>query len=77
MIVPSVSLVTLPGAVARPVIVAIAYLPIVIVAVCAIPIWVMAVVRPATHGELAFRMLAELRKWSREVIGAVNRGSDR
>jgi hypothetical protein len=77
MNVPSVDLTTLSSAVVRPLVVAITHLPILIVAVCAIPVWVMAVVRPATHGELAFRLIAELRKWSRDVIGAVNGGRGR
>ncbi|GAA1018905.1 hypothetical protein Aple_025430 [Acrocarpospora pleiomorpha] len=72
MIVPPVDLVSLPGVVVRPLVVAIAHLPILIVAFCAIPVWTMAVIRPATHGELAFRLLKELRTWSRDVIGAVH-----
>lgn len=72
MTVPSVNLATLPGVAVRPLIVAIAHLPILIVAFCAIPVWMMAVARPATHGELALRLLKELRTWSRDVIGAVH-----
>ena len=74
MVVPSFHLATLSGVVVRPLVVAIVFLPILIVAVCAIPVWVMAVARPATHGELAFRLITELRKWSRDIIGAVNGG---
>jgi hypothetical protein len=70
--VPSVDLVAVPGAVVRPLIVAIAHLPILVVAVLALPVWVFAVCRPATHGELALRLTRELRAWSREAVGAVN-----
>jgi hypothetical protein len=37
----------------------------------------MAVLRPATHGDLALRLLRELRTWSREVIGAVSGAQQR
>ncbi|WP_413463029.1 hypothetical protein [Salinispora arenicola] len=69
MPVPSFDLATLPGVLVRPLIVAIAHLPIMVVALFAVPVWVMAVVRPASHGELALRLLKELRTWSRDVIG--------
>lgn len=69
---PSIELASLPGVVVRPLIVAIAHLPILIVVVCAMPIWAMAGARPATHGELALRLSRELRTWSRDVIGAVS-----
>jgi hypothetical protein len=69
---PSVNLAILSGVAVRPLVVAIAHLPILIVAFCAVPVWMMAVVRPTTHGDLALRLLKELRTWSRDVIGAVH-----
>ncbi len=54
----------------RPLVVAIAHLPILILSLSAIPV----VLRPATHGELALRMFRELRTWSREVIAAAYGG---
>jgi hypothetical protein len=72
MLVPSVDLAALPGVVVRPLIVAIAHVPILIVAFCAVPVWTLAVLRPATHGELALRLLRELRTWSRDVVGGAN-----
>jgi hypothetical protein len=72
MAVPSVDLAALPAVVVRPLTVAIGHVPILLVALCALPVWTMAVLRPATHGELALRLLRELRTWSRDVIGAVN-----
>jgi hypothetical protein len=77
MAVPSFELTTLPGVVVRPLIVAIAHLPILIVVVCTVPIWAMAGARPATHGELALRLSRELRTWSRDVISAVGGTSAR
>ncbi len=68
--VTSVDLMALPGAVIRPLIVAIAHVPILVVACCTIPVWIAAVGRPATHGELGLRSLQELRTWSRDVISA-------
>lgn len=70
MIMPSFDLATLPGAVFRPLIVAIAHIPILVVACSTVPVWMMAVVRPATHGELSLKLLRELRTWSRDIIGA-------
>jgi hypothetical protein len=72
MTVPSVDLVALPSAVARPLVVAIAHLPILIIASCAVPLWLIGFLRPATHGELAFRLLKELRTWSRDVVDAAS-----
>ena len=74
MIVPSASLAAVSSVVSRPMIVAIAHIPIIFVALCAIPVWTMAVVRPKTHGELALRLLRELRTWSREAISAAHGG---
>jgi hypothetical protein len=70
MTVPSVDLATLPSAVARPLVVAIAHLPILIIVLCAIPLWLIGFLRPATHSEPAFRLLTELRTWSRDVVDA-------
>jgi ABC-type transport system involved in cytochrome c biogenesis permease subunit len=60
----------LSNALVRPVVVAIAHLPIVIIAFCAAPLWLLGFLRPASHGEAAFRLLRELRTWSREVVHA-------
>lgn len=68
---PSIDLATLPSALARPLIVAIAHLPILVIACCAMPLWLVFFVRPAAHGEAAFRLLRELRTWSRDVVQAV------
>lgn len=70
MVMPSFGLVTLSGAVFRPLIVAIAHIPILFVTCSATPVWMMAVVRPSTHGEFGLKVLRELRTWSRDVIGA-------
>lgn len=70
MIVPSVDLVTVRAVAARPLVVAIAHIPILVVVVCAIPIWIVGWWRPTTHGNLAIRLLRELSTWSRDVIGA-------
>lgn len=67
---PSFAPVKLPGALFRPLIVAIAHIPILVVACCTTPVWVMAVVRPTTHGDLGLKLLRELRTWSRHVIDA-------
>jgi hypothetical protein len=67
---PSIDLVALPGAVYRPLIVAIAHIPILVVACFTTPVWMMAVVRPTIHGELGLKLLRELRTWSRDVIRA-------
>lgn len=71
---PSINPAALSGVVVRPALAAIAHLPIVIIAVCASPVWVMAVARPKSHGDLALRLLRELRSWSRDVTGAVSGG---
>jgi hypothetical protein len=67
---PSFGLLTLLSAVARPLIVAIAHVPILVVACFTIPVWMMAVARPSTHGELGLKLLCELRTWSHNVISA-------
>jgi hypothetical protein len=59
-----------PGTVFRPLIVAIAHIPILVVACVMTPVWIATVVRPKTHGELGLKLLRELRTWSRDVIGA-------
>ncbi|WP_431935966.1 hypothetical protein [Micromonospora sp. RP3T] len=69
--VPSLNLMAAPGLVIRPLIVAVAYLPILIIVIFAAPVWVMAVARPASHGEFALRLAKELRLWSRDVVSAV------
>jgi hypothetical protein len=71
MSVPSVGPPALPGIAVRPLVVAIAHVPILVVALCAVPVWTIAVLRPTTHSELALRLLRELRTWSRDVVGAV------
>ena len=70
MTVPSFDLASVPTVMARPLVVAIAHVPILIVALCAVPIWTLAVLRPASHGDLALKILRELRTWSRDAIGA-------
>ena len=70
MVMPSFGLVALPGAVFRPLIVAIAHIPILVVACSTTAVVLMAVARPTTHGDLCLKMLRELRTWSRDVIGA-------
>ena len=73
---PALSLPALRGLV-RPLVVAIAFLPILIMALLAVPVWAMALWSPATHTDLALRLLKELRGWSREVINAVYGGLNR
>lgn len=72
MTVPSVDLAALPSAVVRPLVVAIAHLPILFIACCATPLWLVGFLRPALHNELAFRLLAELRNWSCDVVRAAS-----
>ena len=74
---PSFGLPALPPGVVRPLVVGIAFLPILIMALCAVPVWVMALWSPTTHSDLALRLLRELRIWSREVINAVYGGQSR
>jgi hypothetical protein len=69
MIMSSFGLVTLSGVVFRPLIVAVAHIPILYIACSVTPVWMMAVVRPSTHGELGLKVLRELRTWSRDVVG--------
>jgi hypothetical protein len=75
--VPSFSLQPLASGFVRPLVVAIAFLPILIMSLCAIPVWAVAVCRPATHGELAMCLLRGLHNWSRDVIRAVYGGQGR
>lgn len=70
MVMPLFGLVSLSGAMIRLLIVAIAHIPILYVACSTTLVWMMAVVRPATHGEFGLKVLRELRTWSREVVGA-------
>ena len=72
MTVPSVDLAVLPSAAVRPLVVAIAHLPILVIAFCAAPLWLLGFLRPGTHGEMAFRLIRELRTWSRDVVHAAN-----
>lgn len=72
MTVPCVGLAALPSAMVRPLVVAIAHLPILVIAVCAAPLWLMGFLRPATHSDLAFRLLKELRTWSCDVVRAAS-----
>ncbi|MBE1468187.1 hypothetical protein [Kibdelosporangium phytohabitans] len=74
---PSVGFPALSGIAVRSLVVAIAFLPIMIMALCAIPVWAMALWRPATHGDLALRLLRGLHTWSRDVITAVYGGHNR
>jgi len=67
---PSFDLVTLSGAVFRPLIVAIAHIPILVVACSTAPVWMVAMVRPSTHGDFSLKVLRELRTWSCDAIGA-------
>ncbi|MEY9860108.1 hypothetical protein ABH935_005744 [Catenulispora sp. GAS73] len=61
----------------RPLVVAITHLPILIVTLSATPLWVMAVVTPKTHGDLAMRFLQELRDWSHDLLGAIDATASR
>jgi hypothetical protein len=72
MTVPSVDLAALPSTMVRPLVVAIAHLPILFIAFCAAPLWLMGFLRPATHNELAFRLLKELRTWSCDIVRAAS-----
>jgi len=74
---PTVGLPALPRGVVRPLVVAIAFLPILIMALCAIPVWTVALWSPSTHSDLALRLLKELRRWSSEVINGVYGGQSR
>ncbi|WP_305785992.1 hypothetical protein [Symbioplanes lichenis] len=67
---PSFGLVTVPGAMVRPLIVVIAHIPILVLACFTIPVWIMAAVRPSTHGTFGLSLVRELSTWSRDVIGA-------
>jgi hypothetical protein len=67
---PSFGLVTLPGALFRPLIVAIAHIPVLVLTCSASLVWITAMARPATHGDLGLKLVRELRTWSCDVIGA-------
>lgn len=67
---PPIDLVALARAVVRPLIVAIAHIPILVFACFTTPVWMMAVLRPTSHGELGLKLLRELRTWSRDAIGS-------
>ncbi|WP_240669763.1 hypothetical protein [Actinoplanes solisilvae] len=77
IIVPFVDLAALPSAMARPFVVAIAHLPILVIAIFAWPLWLISFVRPATHNDAAFRLLKELRTWSCDVVRDTNRNQTR
>lgn len=69
---PSIDLATVPATVVRPLIVAIAHLPVILLALCIAPILLFVAIRPQTHGDLAVRLLCELRIWSRDAVGAAS-----
>lgn len=69
---PSIDLAALPTTVVRPLIVAIAHIPIMLLALCIAPILLFVAVRPESHGDLAVRLLCELRTWSRDAVGAAS-----
>jgi hypothetical protein len=63
---------TVPTVLVRPLVVAIAHVPILVIALCAMPLWLFGFLRPASHGDLAFRLLRELRTWSRDIVAATS-----
>lgn len=69
---PSFDLAAVPATVVRPLIVAIAHIPIMVLALCIAPILLLVAVRPQSHGDLAVRLLCELRIWSRDAVGAAS-----
>jgi hypothetical protein len=71
--VPSVDLASVPAFIARPAVVAITHLPIVLVALLSAPIWLLAAIRPASHGESALKLVRELRMWSRDAVAGAMR----
>jgi hypothetical protein len=52
-------------------VVAIVYVPLVFVVILSAPIWLLAALRPQSHGEMALKLLDALRYWSRDVMRAV------
>jgi hypothetical protein len=72
MTVPSVDLVALSSTMARPLVVAIAHVPILIVSLCAAPLWLICFLRPEAHSDAAFRLLRELRSWSCGIVQETN-----
>lgn len=68
---PSFSLSAFQTAAARPVVVTIAHLPILLITVFVIPLWMVMALWRKPHAELTFRLVRELRMWSREIVTAV------
>jgi len=72
MTVPSVDLVAVSSAMTRPLVVAIAHVPILIISLCAAPLWPMCLLRSEAHSDVAFRLLRELRSWSCGIVQATS-----
>lgn len=68
---PSFSLSALQTVAARPVVVTIAHLPILLITLFVIPLWMVMALWRKPHAELTFRLVRELRGWSREIVTAV------
>ena len=65
---------SLPRIEGRSLVVAIVHVPILVIVVCATPVWLIAVMRPATCGEFAFKLLRRLHNWSNDAVG-VSKGT--
>jgi hypothetical protein len=62
--VPVVGLRTIISRMTRPLVVAVAHVPIVLVVLLAFPLWILLAVKPAELERLAVQVLVELRRWS-------------
>lgn len=61
-------------ALARPLVVAVVHLPLLVLVILSTPLWILAGVLPKSHGELALEFLARLRSWSADLSSAVGGG---
>ncbi|MBL7260465.1 hypothetical protein [Paractinoplanes lichenicola] len=72
---PSLTMTPAFAALAKPLVVAVIHLPLLLVVVLLAPIWILAGLRPRSHGDLALAFLGCLQSWSAELTTTV-RGRD-
>jgi hypothetical protein len=60
----------------RPLVAAVAHVPIVLVVLFTLPLWVMLAFKPVALEGLATRILMELRRWSAASIGVQTGGGE-
>lgn len=57
----------------RLLVVAVAHVSIVLIVLLAFPLWILLAFKPAALGQLAVRVLAELRRWSAASLAGAGR----